>query len=330
MQQGPAQTVVQQGQQRGIVDWRSFNVGQDHTVRFQQPGASSITLNRVTTRDPSTIAGRITANGQIAIVNQSGVVFAKAHRWTRRPDRSRRQHHQPELHGRADGLRPAPPARRAGREPRHHHRRRGRASPRWSAPQRGQSGIITARLGRVALAGGAETYCLDLAGDGMLAIDVTRRGAQPPPGGGALVTNTGVIDAQGGTILLTAQAASGLVEDLVRASGRISADTDAATGRTGRIAINGTGGAVRVEGEVRAAGNAPGTRGGRSRSWPTACWSTRALGSMPRAAAAAAKSRSARRCVGRPTLASRGAPVSRRARRCVPMRPNAAMAAPSS
>ncbi|MFN3983823.1 MAG: filamentous hemagglutinin N-terminal domain-containing protein, partial [Caldilinea sp.] len=77
VQQQAGQTVVQQPQQRGIMEWRSFNVGRDHHVQFQQPGASAITLNRVTTPDPSVIAGRITANGQVAIVNQSGVVFTQ-------------------------------------------------------------------------------------------------------------------------------------------------------------------------------------------------------------------------------------------------------------
>ena len=50
--------------------------GSQQTVQFQQPSATSWTLNRVTAPDPSVIAGRITANGGVAIVNQSGVVFA--------------------------------------------------------------------------------------------------------------------------------------------------------------------------------------------------------------------------------------------------------------
>ena len=50
IRQDAAQTNVSQAQQRGIVDWRSFDVGRDHHVRFQQPNTRAITLNRVTGR----------------------------------------------------------------------------------------------------------------------------------------------------------------------------------------------------------------------------------------------------------------------------------------
>ncbi len=256
--QDAGQTTVRQAQQRGIVDWRTFNVGRDHTVRFQQPGASSITLNRVTTPDPSTIAGRISANGQVAIVNQSGVVFTQgaqvdaaglivssANITNENFMAGRMVFDQP---GRADAR-----IENAGTIT---IRDAGLAA--LVAPQVANRGTIAARLGRVALAG-AETHVIDLYGDGLLSIEVTGRVRQAPANGAALVTNAGVIEAQGGTVLLTAAAADGIVQDLVRAGGVVSADTDAATGRTGRIAINGTGGVVRIEGEVRATG----TRGGQ-------------------------------------------------------------------
>ena len=44
---------------------------------FSQPSASAVTLNRVIGPDPSQIAGRIDANGQIILINQSGVIFYK-------------------------------------------------------------------------------------------------------------------------------------------------------------------------------------------------------------------------------------------------------------
>ena len=74
--QTPTQTTVTQSSQRAAIDWTSYDVGSGHTVIYQQPNASSITLNRVTGPDPSQIAGRIQANGQVAIVNGSGVVFS--------------------------------------------------------------------------------------------------------------------------------------------------------------------------------------------------------------------------------------------------------------
>ncbi|MBR0682611.1 filamentous hemagglutinin N-terminal domain-containing protein [Roseomonas eburnea] len=262
VQQGTAQTVVNQAQQRGIVEWRSFNIGQDHHVRFQQPGTSSVTLNRVTTPDPSVIAGRITANGQIAIVNQSGVVFTQGAQVNAAGlvVSSANITNENFLAGRMVFDQAGRPDARIENAGTITVRETGLAA--LVAPQVANRGTISARLGRVSLAG-AETHVVDLYGDGLLSIEVTGAVRQAPSGGAALVTNTGVIEAVGGTVQITAAAADGIVQDLVRAGGRISADTDATTGRAGQITISGTGGAVRVEGEVRAVGTASGTRGGR-------------------------------------------------------------------
>lgn len=262
VRQDTSLTQVQQAQQRGIVDWRSFNVGANHTVQFQQPSASAVTLNRVTTSDPSVIAGRITANGQVALVNQSGVVFTQGAQVDAAGlvVSSANISNENFLAGRMVFDVPGRPDARIENAGTITIREAGLAA--LVAPQVVNRGTITARLGRVALAG-AETHVVDLYGDGLLSIEVTGAVRQAPSGGEALVTNSGVITATGGTVQLTAAAADGIVQDLVRAGGRISTDTDAATGRAGRITISGTGGAVRVEGEVRAVGTASGTRGGR-------------------------------------------------------------------
>jgi len=261
IRQDAAGTQVTQSQARGIVDWRRFDVGRDHTVQFQQPDRNSITLNRVTTPDPSVIAGRVQANGQVAIVNQSGVVVSQGARIeaagliASTADIS----NQNFLAGRMTFDQPGRPDARIENNGSITVREAGLAA--LVAPQVVNRGTISARLGRVALAG-AETHVVDLHGDGLLAIEITGPVRQAPSGGGALVTNSGVIEAEGGRIQLTARAADGIVQDLVRAGGRIAADTDAATGRRGDVVIAGTGGAIRIEGEVRAAGAAPGTRGG--------------------------------------------------------------------
>ncbi|HET7881016.1 MAG TPA: filamentous hemagglutinin N-terminal domain-containing protein, partial [Acetobacteraceae bacterium] len=68
-------TQINQSSQRAAIDWQSFNVGAKQSVTFNQPSSSAVALNRVTGPDPSQIAGRIDANGQIVLVNQSGVTF---------------------------------------------------------------------------------------------------------------------------------------------------------------------------------------------------------------------------------------------------------------
>jgi filamentous hemagglutinin family protein len=269
--QDTARTQVTQSTDRAAIDWRSFDIGRDHSVQFQQPSASSVTLNRVTGPDPSQIAGRITANGQVAIVNQSGVVFHQG----AQVDvaglvvSSANITNQAFMRGgRMEFNQPGRPDARIENNGSITVREAGLAA--LVAPQVANHGTIAARMGRVALAG-AETSTIDLHGDGLLSLEVTSPVRQRPANGEALVSNTGTITAQGGTVLLTASAVDGIVQDLVRAGGAVSADTDAA-GRTGRVVVSGTGGAVRIEGRVSATGTAANTRGGSvevvgDRSW---------------------------------------------------------------
>ncbi|MFG1400404.1 two-partner secretion domain-containing protein [Xanthobacter sediminis] len=72
---GTVMTVTQLSRQ-AIINWQSFNVNQGYTVAFdQQYGASSITLNRVVGNERSIIAGAVTAPGHVYIVNSAGVLF---------------------------------------------------------------------------------------------------------------------------------------------------------------------------------------------------------------------------------------------------------------
>ena len=72
-----ANMVIEQGSERAAINWQSFNVGSQAQVQFQQPSASSVTLNRVLSADPSQIFGRITANGQVILTNPQGVYFGR-------------------------------------------------------------------------------------------------------------------------------------------------------------------------------------------------------------------------------------------------------------
>lgn len=66
---------VTQSTPRAIVNWNSFSVGQPNSVTFQQPGSSSAILNRVTGGTTSTIAGKVSANGQVFLVNPNGIAI---------------------------------------------------------------------------------------------------------------------------------------------------------------------------------------------------------------------------------------------------------------
>ena len=57
-----------------IVNYNSFSIAQPEAVHFYQPSSSSVALNRVVGTDPSTILGRLTANGRIFLVNPNGIL----------------------------------------------------------------------------------------------------------------------------------------------------------------------------------------------------------------------------------------------------------------
>src|SRR5690606_36011219 len=68
---------VSQTSNRAIFEWSSFDIGQNAEVAFTQPSASAIAVNRVTGGTaPSQIAGKLTANGIVAVLNANGVLFA--------------------------------------------------------------------------------------------------------------------------------------------------------------------------------------------------------------------------------------------------------------
>ena len=54
---------VGQTSQRAVIQWDSFNVGRSAAVRFVQPDAASVTLNRVVGNESSVIDGALKANG---------------------------------------------------------------------------------------------------------------------------------------------------------------------------------------------------------------------------------------------------------------------------
>ena len=71
---------IDQRSDKAILNWASFDVGAGNSVTFNQPGASSIALNRIHDASPSQIFGALEANGQIYLVNQNGLVFGNGSR----------------------------------------------------------------------------------------------------------------------------------------------------------------------------------------------------------------------------------------------------------
>jgi filamentous hemagglutinin family protein len=69
--------VINQVADKATLHWQSFNIGAENQVEFKQPSAAAVALNRIFDAAPSQVNGKLTANGQIYLINQNGIVFGK-------------------------------------------------------------------------------------------------------------------------------------------------------------------------------------------------------------------------------------------------------------
>ena len=70
-----SQMTVNQGTGRAIVNYNGFGIESGEGVRFAQPDANAAILNRVTGAGSSTIAGQLSANGRVFLINPNGILF---------------------------------------------------------------------------------------------------------------------------------------------------------------------------------------------------------------------------------------------------------------
>lgn len=253
----PGAMALQQTSERAIVNWDTFSIGGQNRVDISQPGVSSMLLNRVTGGMPSEIAGRLTANGRVFLVNPSGVVFGSGARVSTGGlvastlDISNEDFNAGRLNfGRADGNQAAVI-----------NRGDLQAGPGGTVALLGavvrNEGSIKAEGGTAALVS-ARQLSLDFQGDGL----TTFRVDPSNPASQALVQNaaTGVVQADGGRVAIIADAGSA-AQLVVNQQGVLRART--LVQREGEI-ILGVGGDDRAEvGGLLDAGGDTGLRGGK-------------------------------------------------------------------
>lgn len=251
---------VNQSSSKAIVNWQGFSIAAPESVTFQQPGRSSVILNRVVGQDASQIAGRMQANGNVFLVNPNGVLFTKGATVdvgglvASTLDISNEnflsgRYEFKALGGATGGANGRGAVINAGVL--------NAAEGGTVALLGGQvqnDGTITAKLGTVALAAG-NGVSLDFAGDGLTKVTVTE---------GALaaeVQNRGAVIADGGQAILTARAADALTRSVVNHSGVVRART--LVERGGLIVLeSGSEGTTEVTGALDAsAPDAPATGG---------------------------------------------------------------------
>jgi len=255
-------TLIQQSSQRAVIDWRGFSINSNEQVQFAQPSASSATLNRVTGSQVSLILGRMDANGQVLLINPNGIIFGKgaqinvgsliastANLSSDNFMQGKLVFDQPGQHGAGIINAGSITAAEGG-------------LVALVAPHVRNDGLIQARLGKVMM-GSADTFTIDLYGDGLikLALSDDSLAQLKDPGGEpvkSLISQSGVIDVGSGqAVLVTAEAAKGMLDSLINMSGVILAESAVQEG--GRILLLARGGNVDVGGELKAGG----TKGGR-------------------------------------------------------------------
>ncbi|MDD9901774.1 MAG: filamentous hemagglutinin N-terminal domain-containing protein [Alphaproteobacteria bacterium] len=238
---------VNQHSNRTVIDWTSFNIGANATAEFKQPKSTSIAVNRVVGpgMDPTQILGKLKANGQVVVLDPNGVFFGAGSRVDAAGLVASTGHINVQ-----DFMGGAPFAltgMTSGTV-----QNMGTITAKSGglvalvAPHVINSGIIQARLGRVELASGS-AVTLDLYGDGMVSL------AASEGLGSALVKNSGSIYADGGHIVMTADAAEGVVDEVINMSGYLQAQSYFS--KEGSIYLRGNSdGAVNVTGAIEARG----------------------------------------------------------------------------
>ena len=211
----PGSTVINQRSQNAVINWANFNINKGESVQFVQPNSNAVALNRVLGSDGTTILGNLSANGKVFIVNPNGVLFGQgasvntAGLVASTLDINNADFMAGKYQFSGNGT--------------------GKVLNQGSISAPGgyvallganvsNEGTIQARLGSVALAAG-RAITLDVAGDGLLNVAVNAGAV------GALVNNGGMIRADGGSVVLTAQAAGDLLKTVVNNTGVIEAHT---------------------------------------------------------------------------------------------------------
>lgn len=68
---------ITQESDKAQINWKSFDIGKDKEVKFEQPNENAVAYNRVIGGNASQIQGKLTANGKVYLANPNGVIITK-------------------------------------------------------------------------------------------------------------------------------------------------------------------------------------------------------------------------------------------------------------
>jgi fibronectin-binding autotransporter adhesin len=247
---------INQTSAQASINWTSFDIGSAASVMFNQTtGANAVALNRIGIGASSPVAsqiyGALTATGQVFLINPAGIVFGNGAQVS------------------VGGL-VASTLDVNGTTTSNGHTYYDLLNSGGSASIINQGTINAASGGGVILVGGnvvntgqiaasaghifldgADRVTVDFDGNNL--VNVVLTGALTTgPGTGAAVNNSGVLTADGGTVVLQASATPGLFTQMVNNSGVVQANSISGTG--GTVQLLGTGGDVDTSGTLSATG----------------------------------------------------------------------------
>jgi len=212
---GDAMT-VQETSQSAVIDWQGFSVGSNAQVDFVQPGASSVILNRVVGGGQAVIDGALHANGQVFLLDSNGVLIGKG----ASIDAQGFLATTLDI-GDADflaGKRTFTGASHAGILNLGTINSQDGGYAALLGREVVNEGVISARLGTVALAAG-DRVSLNFNGNSLLGVAIDRGTL------GGLVANRQAILANGGEVILTAKGLDSVLAASVNNTGLIQART---------------------------------------------------------------------------------------------------------
>ena len=238
---------ITQSSQSAVVNWQSFfgrAQGSAVNIAAAHNGSIRALLNRVTGNTPSTIAGQITANGQVYLVNPNGIAITKSGTVNIGGGfvASTLGISDDDFQGGKRTFSGNGASARVSNAGTITVGRGGYAALIGGTVS--NSGSISVPRGKVGL-GSGEKATLDLSGDGFLQV------AMPTAAGGhgALIGNSGSIHADGGSVIISAATAREAARNAVNISGLVQARSIG--GRSGSIFIGGGGrGRVRITGRL--------------------------------------------------------------------------------
>ena len=247
-------TTIVQSTPKAIINWQGFSIAPTESVRFIQPSSSAIILNRVMGPEASSILGNLSANGRVFLINPNGILFGKGS--------------QVNVGGMvASTLGISDANFIAGNYQFSGNSQatlinQGTLGTNADAgyiallgANVSNNGLISARLGTVALAAG-NAITLDLAGDNLLKVSIDQ-GAM-----NALVSNGHLIIADGGQVLMTAKGAGTLLSNTVNNTGVIQAQSIESHNGSIILSSGSESGITNVSGLLDASGLGTGQTGG--------------------------------------------------------------------